>query len=61
MITVNGVPHGKPYRMARKSKAEKELDSFLKDIREVEGAFHRGELSEEERDNALKLVKKVYE
>ena len=61
MITVNGKPHGRPYRMTRQSKAEKELDSFLKDIREVEGAFHRGELSEEERDEALKLVKKAYD
>ena len=61
MIYVNGVPHGKPYRMTRNNKAEQELDSFLKDIREVEGAFHRGELTEEERDEVLKLVERVYE
>ena len=60
MIYVNGVPHRKSYRMTRNNKTESELDSFLKDIREVEGAFHRGELSEEERDAAFKLVKQAY-
>ena len=60
MIIVNGKQTGKPYLSGRKLKTEKELQAFLNDCKAIESAYHRGELSEKEMDEALLFVKKIY-